>query len=223
VKIHPIDLLVHFANVLLLISYSVRSMLWLRWFAVASALTVVPYYVAQEKILWPPVYWAVVFMTINVYQIARLYAARRPVVLSADDQKLYDLGFQALRPREFLSLVLIGEWKDGRAGDQVLSEGERVSAVSIAIAGTIEISRQGQSLAAMKPGHVIGTALALTDAPSPISASFTDAGRYIQWPISQLRVFLDQHPDLRLTLQRHVNRDLAKKLEVALSLGPTTN
>jgi CRP/FNR family transcriptional regulator, cyclic AMP receptor protein len=164
VKIHPIDLLVHFANVLLLISYSVRSMLWLRWFAVASALTVVPYYVAQEKILWPPVYWAVVFMTINVYQIARLYAARRPVVLSADDQKLYDLGFQALRPREFLSLVLIGEWKDGRAGDQVLSEGERVSAVSIAIAGTIEISRQGQSLAAMKPGHVIGTALALTDA-----------------------------------------------------------
>jgi len=165
----------------------------------------------------------VVFMTINVYQIARLYAARRPVVLSADDQKLYDLGFQALRPREFLSLVLIGEWKDGRAGDQVLSEGERVSAVSIAIAGTIEISRQGQSLAAMKPGHVIGTALALTDAPSPISASFTDAGRYIQWPISQLRVFLDQHPDLRLTLQQHVNRDLAKKLEVALSLAPTTN
>src|SRR4029077_20140439 len=42
VKIHPIDLLVHFANVLLLISYSVSSMLWLRWFAVASALTVVP-------------------------------------------------------------------------------------------------------------------------------------------------------------------------------------
>lgn len=75
----------------------------------------------------------------------------------------------------------------------------------------------------MKPGHVIGTALALTDAPSPISASFTDAGRYIQWPISQLRVFLDQHPDLRLTLQQHVNRDLAKKLEVALSLAPTTN
>jgi len=115
--------------------------------------------VAQEKVLWPPVYWAVVFTTINVYQIARLYAARRPVVLSADDQKLYDLGFQALRPREFLSLVLIGEWKDGRAGDQVLSEGERVSAVCIAIAGTIEISRQGQRLAAMKPGHVIGTAL----------------------------------------------------------------
>src|SRR4029077_702989 len=26
-----------------------------------------PYYVAQEGILWPTVYWAVVFMTINVY------------------------------------------------------------------------------------------------------------------------------------------------------------
>ncbi|MGN6453075.1 MAG: hypothetical protein ACTHL7_08425, partial [Steroidobacteraceae bacterium] len=82
--IDPINLLVHFANVLLLISYSVRSMLWLRWFAVASALTVVPYYLAQEKVLWPPVAWAAVFTAITLYQIARLYAARRPVVLSED-------------------------------------------------------------------------------------------------------------------------------------------
>ena len=33
------DYLVHFANILLLVSYSVRDILWLRWFAVAAALT----------------------------------------------------------------------------------------------------------------------------------------------------------------------------------------
>jgi len=221
VKIDPLDLLVHFANVLLLVSYSVRSMLWLRWFAVASALTVIPYYLAQEKILWPPVFWGMVFTSINLYQIARLYAERRAVVLSADEQKLYDLAFQAMRPRQFLSLVLIGEWKDAKAGDQVLTERERVSAVCVAISGAIEVRRQGQNLATLTPGHLIGTALALTDAPSPVSASFSESGRYFQWPVSQLRIFSDRNPQLRATLQGMVNQDLARKLEAAVTVSPT--
>jgi Popeye protein conserved region len=222
-SIQPIDLLVHFGNVLLLISYSVRSMLLLRWFAVASALTVVPYYLAQERVLWPPVSWALVFTAINLYQIARLYAERRPAALSPDEQKLYDLGFQALRPREFLSLALLGEWKDAAAGDRLLSEGERVAAVRIATTGVVEARRQKESLALMKPGQVIGTALALTDTPSPVSATFIENGRYIEWPLEQLRTFLDRRPELRLALQRHVSQDLARKLELALSAGGPTN
>jgi hypothetical protein len=118
--VQPLDLLVHFANVLLLLSYSVRSMLWLRWFAVASALTVIPYYLAQQHVLWPPIFWGLVFTAINLYQIARIYAERRPVVLSAEDRSLYELAFRALRPRQFLSLVQIGDWKDGAAGQRDL-------------------------------------------------------------------------------------------------------
>ena len=219
--IQPLNLLVHFANVLLLISYSVRSMLLLRWFAVASAFTVIPYYLAQENVLWPPVFWAMVFSAINVYQIARLYAERRPAALSPDEQKLYDLGFQALRPREFLSLALLGEWKTATAGDRLLAEGERVAAVRIATTGVV--ARQGQSLALMKPGQIVGTALALTDTPSPVSASFVESGRYIEWPLEQLRAFLDRRPELRLALQRHVSQDLARKLELALSAGGPAN
>jgi hypothetical protein len=31
----PIDYLVHLSNILLLVSYSLKDILWLRWFAVA--------------------------------------------------------------------------------------------------------------------------------------------------------------------------------------------
>ena len=34
-NMQPVEYLVHFSIVLLLFSYSVRDMLWLRWFAVA--------------------------------------------------------------------------------------------------------------------------------------------------------------------------------------------
>src|SRR5215831_13572320 len=98
------DYLVHFSNALMLVAYSVRDILWLRWFAVAAALTNIPYFLLQPTTLWPPVVWAGVFTTINLYQIARIYMERRPVALSKDEQALYELAFRALRPREFVSL-----------------------------------------------------------------------------------------------------------------------
>jgi CRP-like cAMP-binding protein len=214
---HTIDYLVHFSNILMLAAYSVRDILWLRWFAVAAALTNIPYFLLQGTVLWPPVLWAVVFTAINLYQIARIYLERRTVVLSEDEQKLYDLGFRSLRPREFVSLSLVGEWKNAAAGERVLTEGEPVSSLCIPITGSADVRKKGERIGALEPGHIIGTALALTGEPSPIEVTFTEPARYMRWSLPSLRRFMDKRPDLRLTLQGLVNRDLAGKLERVLS------
>ena len=64
-SIHTTDLLVNFSNSLPLVSYSVRYILGLRWFAVAAALTTIPYFLSQTNILWPPVFWGLVFTLIS--------------------------------------------------------------------------------------------------------------------------------------------------------------
>jgi hypothetical protein len=212
-----IDYLVHFSNILLLVSYSVRDILWLRWFAVAAALTNIPYFLLQDTVLWPPVLWALVFTVINLYQIVRLYLDRRPIVLSQDEQKLYDLGFRSLRPREFVSLSLVGEWKSADAGERVMVEGEPVSSLCIPITGSADVRKQGASIGALRPGEIIGTALALTGEPSPVEVTFTEPARYMRWSLPSLRSFMDKRPELRVTLQGLVNRDLAGKLERVLS------
>ena len=212
--------LVHFSNILMLVSYSVRDILWLRWFAVAAALTNMPYFLLQPEILWPPVIWAGVFTAINLYQIARIYLERRPVVLSHDEQRLYDLGFRGLRPREFVSLTLAGEWQDGVAGDKLLSEGQPVASICVPISGALEVRRRGEYLGQLDPGQIIGSSLALTGSASPIDMTFTGAARYMRWPLSSIRIFLDKRPELRVTLQGLVNRDLAGKVE-RLAENPT--
>jgi Popeye protein conserved region len=216
-NMHAIDYLVHFSNILMLASYSVRDILWLRWFAVAAALTNIPYFLLQGTVLWPPILWALVFTAINLYQIARLYLERRPVVLSQDEQKLYDLGFRSLRPREFVSLSLVGEWKNAEAGEKVMTEGEPVSSLCIPITGSADVRRRGERIGAVRPGNIIGTALALTGEPSPVEVTFTEPARYMRWSLPSLRRFIDKRPDLRVTLQGLVNRDLAAKLEALLS------
>jgi hypothetical protein len=45
---------IHAANVLLLVAYSVRDILWLRLFAVAASLIAIPYFVLQPATLWAP-------------------------------------------------------------------------------------------------------------------------------------------------------------------------
>jgi len=212
-NIQPIDYLVHFSNILLLVAYSVRDMLWLRWFAVAAALTNMPYFLLQPTVLWPPILWALVFTAINLYQITRIYLERRPVVLSADEQRLYDLGFRSLRARDFLSLTLVGEWRDATAGERILAEGEPVSRVCIPISGSAEVRKGGKSVGTLTPGHILGTGLALTGSPSPVEATFTGSARYMSWPVPSLRTFIDKRPDLRVALQALFSRDLAEKIE----------
>jgi len=172
---HFAEYLVHFSNVLMLVSYSVRDILWLRWFAVAAALTNIPYFLWQRDVLWPPVLWALVFTTINLFQIARIYLERRPVVLSDDEQRLYNMGFRSLRPREFVSLMLVGEWKDGVAGNRILTEGQPVASICIAISGSLDVHRQREYLTTLQPGQIIGTTLALTGGVSPVDAALPGA------------------------------------------------
>ena len=216
-NMNPLDYLVHFSNILMLAAYSVRDILWLRWFAVAAALTNIPYFLLQGTVLWPPILWALVFTAINLYQIARIYLERRPVVLSQDEQRLYDLGFRSLRPREFVSLSLVGEWKSAEAGERVLTEGEPVSRVCIPINGSADVHKRGERIATLSPGHIIGTSLALTGERSPVEVTFNEPARYMSWSLASLRTFVDKRPDLRVTLQGLVNRDLAGKVDRLLS------
>ena len=60
------DYFIHAANVLLLVAYSVRDVLWLRLFAVAASLIAIPFYILQSTVLWAPLAWSVVFAAINL-------------------------------------------------------------------------------------------------------------------------------------------------------------
>jgi CRP-like cAMP-binding protein len=221
-NINPLDLLVHFSNILLLLAYSVRDILWLRWFAVAAALTNIPYFLLQRHVLWPPILWGAVFTAINLYQIARLYMERRPVRLSEDEQKLYQMAFRSLRPREFVSLLLAGEWKTAAAGDTIVDQGKPVSSISVLLSGSLRVRKDSTDVMLLKPGYLIGTGLALSGQPSPIGATFTEPARYFSWPLTNLRVFLDKRPELRRALQSLLNRDLGAKLEELSAHLPRT-
>lgn len=210
------DYLVHVSNFLMLISYSVRDILWLRWFAVAAAFIVMPYYLAQPTVLWPPVVWGGVFAAMNLYQIALIYWERRPVQLNAEEQALYDMAFGSIRPRDFVSLLMAGEWKNAESGERLLTAGAPTDAIYIATAGDVEFRIGERAIGRLKPGQTIGLALAFTEESSSADAAFLTPGRYVKWATADLRHFLERKPEVRTALQQHVNAELAKRVREAV-------
>src|SRR4051794_24886392 len=116
----------HAANIMLVVSYSVKGIMPLRIFALCASMISLPYYYFQTTVLWEPIGWTVVFMAINGYHVWRLWLERRPVELSTDEAKLYDLTFFPLTRRRFLDLVRLGQWVDLKAGDVLVRPGQPI-------------------------------------------------------------------------------------------------
>ena len=94
------DYFIHAANILLLVAYSVRDILWLRLFAVGASVVSIPYFLLQPTRLWAPLGWTVVFAGINLLQSWRLFMERQPVKLTAEEEEVRRLvcGWAGLSP-----------------------------------------------------------------------------------------------------------------------------
>lgn len=208
-----LDYFIHTANILMLLSYSVRDILWLRCLAVASALAAMPYFLGQPTPLWPAFLWSVVFTIINIYQAARLILERRPVKLSPEEEQVRQLAFRDLAPRELLRLLSIGSWTNAGPDERLIPQGRPADSLSFIVRGKVKVTQDGRNLGDLGPGQIVGSALLLTGAESAVDAVTVESSRLLQWEAKTLEQYLNAHSETRSAFQRHLVRDLAGKVQ----------
>jgi hypothetical protein len=203
---------IHVANVLYLLSYLVRDILWLRLLTVIAGLVLMPYFVLQSPPLWPPVLWNVLFTAINGVQIGRLLAERRPVHLTEEQERLHALAFRALTPREFLRLARQGTWKTGSAGERIVDQGVVLGDLICMLSGKAAVRVDGSEVAQLEAGCFIGEMSYLTGARTTASVQVVEPARYLVWKNASLKALLDSDAALRSAVQLVIGRDLVSKL-----------
>ncbi|HEY7129664.1 MAG TPA: cyclic nucleotide-binding domain-containing protein [Nitrospira sp.] len=206
------DYFIHAANVLLLIAYSVRDVLWLRLFAVAASVIAIPFYVMQPTVLWAPLAWSVVFAGINLFQSWLLFIERRPVKLTAEEEEIRRIAFQDLPPKKVLQVLSIGSWTNVQVGEHLIERGKLPDAVSLIVQGKVWISKDERVLGELIVGDVVGSALILNGIPSNVDAMAVEPVRAMRWQIGTLEKYLSANPETRTVMQRHLARDLAGKI-----------
>lgn len=211
-SINP-NLFIHGANILLLVAYSVRDVLWLRLFAVASALVAIPYFLLQPAPLWAALAWSAVFALINAFQSWRLYLERRPVQLTPEEEEVRKLVFRDLPPGKVLQVLNIGSWSDSKPGDRLLERGKLPDSISLIIGGKVQVKTDKGIVAELGRGDIAGSAIVLSGAAAEADAVALEPVRALRWEVKTLERYLNANPETRIVLQQHLARDLAGKLQ----------
>ena len=207
------DYFIHVANILLLVAYSVRDILWLRVFAVAASAVSIPYFLLQPATLWAPLGWTVVFAGINLLQSWRLFMERQPVKLTAEEEEVRQLLFKDLPPRKALQVLSIGSWVTAERGERMIESGTVPEAVALIISGKVRVTRGEHFVAVLQAGQLVGSALILSGVEADVDAVAESTVRAMRWQVGTLQRYLDANPDTRAAMQRHLARDLAMKVE----------
>jgi hypothetical protein len=202
--------LIHAANVIYLLSYLVRDILWLRLLTVIGGLLLIVYF--SSPLVIEPIAWNCVFLALNLVQIWRLLLERRPVKLTDEELALYQLAFRALTVRQFVKVARTGSWKDLEAGEQLVAQGERLARVMVVLKGRLAVERDARRLTELGPGRLVGEMSYLTGAPTSARVVAEEPSRVIILEKQAIEGLSTTDPDLRAALQLVIGTDLVAKL-----------
>jgi hypothetical protein len=202
---------IHIANVLFLLSYLVRDILWLRVLTVVASSTLLPFYVARS--VYEALAWNSLFIAINIVQIVRLLVERRPVRLSAEEQLLYQALFSGLTRRDFLRLAQVGSWREAAPDEVLVSQGERNVELIVVIDGAVDVHVGERRVTTLEGRRFVGEMSFLTGDGATASVRTSARTRYLAWPRDVLTAFLKRHPHIKTQLQLAIGTELARKLQ----------
>jgi hypothetical protein len=214
-----IDLLIHAANVLYLFAFMVRDILWFRILAVVAAACLIPYFYVRPEPLMASIYWNLAFTALNIYWICRLLLERRPVKLSATDQRLCELVFRTMTPREMITLLKLATWESAEAGDCFVERDKPLNRLMVIYSGRACAEVDGRNVTELQPGQFIGSISYVTDETSPANVVALEPTRYVSWPKSKLKDFMNKNPDLHSALKSALAIDLTRWLQATWARG----
>ena len=209
------ELLIHAANVLYLLAFMVRDILWLRILTVVAAACLIPYFYFQPEPLFTPIYWNLVFTALNIFWIVRLLLERRPVKLNQEERRLCELVFRTMTPREMIKILKLASWQNAEAGECFVERGKPLDRLMVIFSGRACVEVDGTNVTELQPGQFIGSISYLTQEMAPANIVSLEATRYVSWPKSKLQDYMKNNPDLHAALKTTLAIDLTRWLEAS--------
>src|SRR5262245_62954700 len=103
--------------------------------------------------LMTPIYWNLVFTALNIYWICRLLLERLPVKLSADEQRLCELVFRTITPREMIKLLKLATWENAEAGECFVERDKPLDRLMVIYSAKVCAEVDGRNVGELQPGH----------------------------------------------------------------------
>ncbi|WP_166831497.1 cyclic nucleotide-binding domain-containing protein [Thalassoroseus pseudoceratinae] len=201
------------ANVLFCLSYAVRDILWLRLLSVVAGFCLLPYFLDGPKGCQnAPIFWQTVYISINGWNLFLLLRERRVIPLSADQERLRQLVFQDLSPREAHHLLSKAEWKSFTPSDVIIQAGVISEELVVLFHGHAAVEIDGNEIAALRDGQFVGEISYLTGGPTTADVVAVTEVVTAVWRRDDLQALFQRSPAIGQKLQNTLGQDMARKL-----------
>ena len=140
-------------------AYILKNILWLRILLVIAAII---YIISGISLgITSMIGWNSAYLLINLSHIVILLLDRVTIALPEETVEIYHRHFSTLSTREFKKLVTNNEFCIFQ-DDMIINEGESPDRLYIVLRGTVNIVKDGATLATLHPGDFIGEMSFLT-------------------------------------------------------------
>ncbi|MEM9411665.1 MAG: cyclic nucleotide-binding domain-containing protein [Planctomycetota bacterium] len=207
-------LFLYAANILYVVCYTVKDVLWLRIFSVVAILVFMPYYIwGTETTQIDCIFWNMLFLSINAFWIFVIIQQRRPPRMSESEKRLFeDVFHQSCSEREMLELLSAAKQCSYDADATIVSRGSEPEELILIDRGTASVLIDRQLVASLERGDFVAEMSYLTGEPAVADVVAHTSMKIIRWSKSELENLFERRPSLKSSIHEIIGRDLVQKI-----------
>ncbi len=161
-----------------------------------------------------------VVLIVAAVQVFNRLLADRAARFTPDEDAMLAGPLTGLGRAQARKLLDQGLWLDGRPGDTLTAEGEKVGHLYYLASGEAEVHSGGTRVGAVGPRQLIGEATVLSPDPATATVRLTAPSRFWCAEARKLSAYLGANPEARHALEHGFTLSLKDKLDAMNRLRP---
>ena len=118
-----------------------------------------------------------------------------------------------MTPREMIKILKLATWEEAAAGECFVERDKPLDRLMVIFSGKACVEVAGRNVTELEPGQFIGSISYVTEETAPANIVSLEPTRYVSWPKSKLKEFMNKNPDLHSALKTTLAVDLTKWLQ----------
>jgi len=206
------DWLVFAGLATLALSFAVAHIVAGRMLASAAFGLFALYFLLSNPLQWVGVLICLVFIAVNLAQLARMRRGRNSARLTAQEKALRAWLFPSMGEMDFRELLQVGNRNVAPAGTFLATQGERLEQLHVIIQGAAHVVFNGMVVATLRDGSLVGEVSFFRDDVATASVVAQTDLNILSLGRTELRKLMGERDAVKQALHESIGRDLGFKL-----------
>ncbi|WP_425419293.1 Crp/Fnr family transcriptional regulator [Oricola indica] len=201
----------HLTYVLAIVSMIMRTMSWLRFFAILSGLVALIYF-GLVRGDYVSAFWEACYVTVNVAQLFLLWYENRPGQFDGAERDFVTRALMDLKPVHAAKMVHQARHETVPGGQVIVTEGTVPDKLYFVVSGKVQIVQHGVVIGTCGKGDFLGEMSLLSRGEANATASTLEPCEMLVFERAALERLVARVEPVRHALHAGISRNLLEKI-----------